>query len=162
MNRHQFVKATGSVAALLSITLVTTQGRSGRVRADDGDGEESKIQQGFTIAPVPLNLKGKDRALVGLGSYIVNAHADCNGCHLAPVCPAYLPGGDPYQGQKPTKVNPNGYLGGGIPFNVLLPAGIPSGAVVFSRNLTPDKTGRPEGGHTFEEFRQIIRTGVDM
>ena len=162
MYRNQFVKATGAVAALLAITLAATLGRSGRVRAEDGDGEESKIQQGYAIAPVPLNLEGKDRALVGLGSYIVNAHADCNGCHLAPVGPAYVPGGDPYEGQKPTKVSPNGYLGGGIPFDVLLPTGIPSGAVVFSRNLTPDKTGRPEGGHTFEEFRQIIRTGGDM
>ena len=28
--------------------------------------------------------------------------------------------------------------------------------------MTPDKTGRPEGGHTFEEFRQIIRHGTDF
>jgi hypothetical protein len=27
--------------------------------------------------------------------------------------------------------------------------------------LTPDKTGRPEGGATFEEFRAIMRTGID-
>jgi len=29
-------------------------------------------------------------------------------------------------------------------------------------NLTPDKTGLPEGGHTFAEFVQIIRTGKDF
>src|SRR2546425_4037726 len=28
--------------------------------------------------------------------------------------------------------------------------------------LTPDKTGLPSGGDTFEEFRQIMRTGVDF
>jgi hypothetical protein len=28
--------------------------------------------------------------------------------------------------------------------------------------LTPDKTGRPEGGHTFSEFVQIIRNGTDF
>jgi hypothetical protein len=31
-----------------------------------------------------------------------------------------------------------------------------------SRNLTPGKTGMPEGGHTYKEFVQIMRTGVDM
>ena len=33
---------------------------------------------------------------------------------------------------------------------------------IVSRNLTPDKAGLPEGGHTFSEFLQIIPTGVDM
>jgi hypothetical protein len=28
--------------------------------------------------------------------------------------------------------------------------------------LTPDKTGRPEGGRTFEEFEQIMRHGRDF
>lgn len=32
---------------------------------------------------------------------------------------------------------------------------------LFSRNLTPDKTGRAEGGHTFDEFLNIMRTGID-
>ena len=55
------------------------------------------------------------------------------------------------------QVNPATYLGGGNNFGPLGP-----GPDIVSRNLTPDKTGRPEGGHTFAEFRQIIRTGVDM
>jgi hypothetical protein len=57
---------------------------SSLVRAQSGGNQGNdyvKIQQGFAIAPVPLNLVGKDPALVGLGSYIVNAQADCNGCH---------------------------------------------------------------------------------
>ena len=29
-------------------------------------------------------------------------------------------------------------------------------------NLTPDKSGLPEGGHTFEQFRQIMRHGTDF
>jgi hypothetical protein len=28
--------------------------------------------------------------------------------------------------------------------------------------LTPDKTGRPEGGHTCEEFVEIMRHGTDF
>ena len=38
----------------------------------DEESDAAKIQRGFEIAPVPLNLNGKDRRLVGLGSYIVN------------------------------------------------------------------------------------------
>jgi PKD domain len=33
---------------------------------------------------------------------------------------------------------------------------------IISRNLTPDKTGLPGGGHSLQEFMQIIRTGIDM
>ena len=35
--------------------------------------DESIVKQGLAIAPVDLNLRGKNRALVGLGSYLVNA-----------------------------------------------------------------------------------------
>lgn len=48
---------------------------------------ESVVEQGFAASPIPeelLNFKGKNRELVGLGSYIVNASADCNGCHTFP------------------------------------------------------------------------------
>jgi len=33
---------------------------------------------------------------------------------------------------------------------------------IVSRNLTPDKTGLPVGGRTFDEFVEILRTGVDL
>jgi hypothetical protein len=42
------------------------------------------VQIGFAIAPVQLNMNGKNPALVGKGSYIVNAKGDCNGCHNSP------------------------------------------------------------------------------
>jgi hypothetical protein len=125
---------------------------------DNGDAAQSRIEQGLEIAPVPLNLVGKDRALVGLGSYIVNAQSGCNGCHYSPdLGPEFSPGGNPYFNQHPTVVNPASYLGGGRFFAVF-----PNGAVIQSRNLTPDITGRPAGGHTFEEFRTILRTGKDF
>jgi hypothetical protein len=37
----------------------------------------SRVRIGFEIAPVPLDLRGKNRALVGLGSYLVNATGGC-------------------------------------------------------------------------------------
>jgi hypothetical protein len=57
-------------------------------------------------------------------------------------------------------VNPKTYLGGGRHF-VLIPG--PPGAFpdIISRNLTPDKTGRAEGGNSFAQFKAIMRTGVD-
>jgi len=110
-------------------------------------------------------LEGKNRALVGLGSYIVNGQGDCNGCHSAgPPTEYIVPTGNPYFLSPPfsgkQQINPATYLGGGNDFG-----GYPapdSPLHIISRNLTPDKTGRPEGGNTFEQFVEIIRTGVDM
>src|ERR1700693_2637279 len=48
---------------------------------------QSVVQQGFDASPIPkdqLNFKGKDPYLVGLGAYLVNAAADCSGCHSFP------------------------------------------------------------------------------
>ena len=123
---------------------------SAKGMAASGDDEtESKIKRGFDIAPVPLNLAGKNRALVGLGSYLVNAVGDCNGCHHGPP-DEYAAGGNPFLGE-PKVVKQTAYLAGGTPlFGPFLP-----------RNLTPDKSGLPEGGASFEEFLGILRTGID-
>ncbi len=129
---------------------------------DRGDDSDSRIEQGFEIAPVHLNLEGKNRALVGLGSYIVNAQADCDGCHSAGPRTEFAMGGNPYFGQK-EKVNPATYLGGGRDFGELVPPPGIGSAHIISRNLTPTpKTGLPEGDHTFEEFLTILRTGKDF
>ena len=90
-----------SMAVLMLLTLLP----SPTVSADD----ESRIRRGLEIAPVPLDLRGKNRALVGLGSYIVNAQGGCNDCHTHP---SYAAGGDPFLGQ-PKQVNTAQYLTGG-------------------------------------------------
>lgn len=107
--------------------------------------DKSRVEVGFEIAPVPLDLEGKDRALVGLGSYFVNAAGGCNDCHTNPP---YAPGGDPYLGQ-PKMINTENYLAGGMVFGPFV-----------SRNITPDENGLP-AGLTLEEFVRVIRTGVD-
>ena len=134
------------------------------VRAhDDEKQDDSRIKAGFRIAPVPLNFKGKNRERVGLGSYLVNAVGGCNDCH---TCPSYDPGPNgPAQGHNPFgppfgpvgggdgKINSKNYLAGGVLF-------APPGVV--SPNLTPDAiTGRPDGNHTFAQFKNLIRTGHD-
>lgn len=35
-------------------------------------------------------------------------------------------------------------------------------AVSTNRNLTPDYTGLPEGGHSYSDFLLILKTGVDL
>ena len=187
--------AGGAVIALGVIALAGMINTPHRVQAQDNgnDNEASLIRIGFAIAPVPLNLEGKSRDLVGLGSFIVNAQADCNGCHTAGGPPNfnYANNGNPYFLNQPlgTKTDPTTYLAGGSPFGPAVPpsaavGGFPNGSippsyppdgypidpttgfpyvgpVIISRNLTPDKNGRPEG-HTLAEFKEILRTGKDF
>jgi hypothetical protein len=71
------------VAAFLATILIVLFTGSLRIDAQDDESEDAKVRRGLEIAPVPLNLAGKNPSLVGLGSYIVNSQADCNGCHNA-------------------------------------------------------------------------------
>jgi hypothetical protein len=151
--------ATGlSVAPVSSYADASREGRDGQEMGERAEAARAKI--GYDIAPVPLNLAGRNRFLVGLGSYLVNAVSDCNGCHSAGPATEYAPGGNPYfKGNPPQVVNQATYLGGGRIFGSQIPGRTPS---IVSRNLTPDKTGRPEGGRTFAEFRELMRTGADL
>ena len=129
-----------------------------RAYAQAVDPSDSRIQEGFEIAPVTLNMEGKNPALVGLGSYIVNTEG-CNDCHSAGPPTEYARGGDPYFGQ-PKKVNAATYLGGGRDF--LTVSGPPSPHII-SRNLTPTPSTRLPGGDiTLERFFEIIRHGTDF
>jgi hypothetical protein len=131
-----------TIAVLISVAIFVGMSRVG---AQDDDKEKSEVKRGFEIAPVPLNLKGKNRDLVGLGSYIVNAQGGCNDCH---TCPSYDPNDNPYvNGQG--KTNAANYLAGGVPFGPFI-----------SKNITPDVSGKPHG-LTFEQFEQALRTGID-
>jgi hypothetical protein len=136
--------AAAGLFGLFSASMEIPKGHA-NVSDDDSAGDNSRIKRGFDIAPVRLNLGKKNRALVGLGSYIVNAQGGCNDCH---TWPNYAEGHDPFLGQ-PVQVNTDGYLGGGRPFGPFV-----------SRNITPDENGLP-AGLTRDEFIEAIRTGVD-
>jgi len=158
MKDRSFAKISSATMTVLIAMIVFSSIPRGQAQDEKRENSsESRIQLGFLIAPVPLNLTRKDRSLVGLGSYLVNAVAGCNGCHSAGPATQYVRGGNPYFGQT-DRTNPATYLGGGRDFGPL----VPNSPDIISRNLTPDKTGRAEGGHTFEEFQQIMRTGVVM
>ena len=113
-----------------------------RTTVAQGSSEQSQIQIGMNISPVRLDLTGKNRSLVGLGSYIVNAQGGCNDCHTwrlttQPPDPNigsnYEEGGDPFLGQ-PEQIYVEGYLAGGRPFGPFT-----------SKNLTPNGNGLPGG-----------------
>jgi hypothetical protein len=105
--------------------------------------EDNRIRVGRAIAPVPLDLAGKNRQLVWLGSYIVNAQGGCNDCHTAPP---YAEAGDPFAGE-PEQINVDGYLCGGTEFGPFV-----------SADISPDEDGLP-AGLTRGEFIRLLRTG---
>jgi hypothetical protein len=135
--------------------------KAGRASNDNNGSQDEKlmISQGMAISPVQPNMAGKDPDLVWLGSYLVNAVADCNGCHTSdPNGSEWAPANNPYLLTPPNgpftgtiKVNPETYLAGGQAFGPFI-----------SRNLTPDYRGLPEGGHSLSDFLNIIQNGVDL
>jgi hypothetical protein len=133
------------LAVLLSATASRAEEEGEKGHGRPGHDQESRVLIGFKIAPVPLNIRGKNAALVGLGSYLVNAAGGCNDCHTHP---SYLPGGNPFLGE-PEIINAEQYLTGGRQFGP-----------ITSKNITPDEFGRP-AGLTYEEFEHLMRTGEE-
>jgi hypothetical protein len=163
------VGAAFAASVIIGMSLISPAGHA----ANDNNGaqdEKQMIQTGLNVASstgIVLNMSRKDPDMVGLGSYLVNVSGDCNGCHTADPSTEYAPGGNPYllRGPNPPffsgrkQINPKTYLGGGSFFAKL---GKGDAANIISRNITPDKTGLAEGGHTLTDFLQIMRTGVDL
>ena len=136
------------IAALLPVALVGALGFANAAHSQSGSKEEkeaNEVRIGLAIAPVKLNVHGKDVHLVGLGSYIVNAQSACADCHS---CPTYAVGHNPYLGQT-KQFNADNYLAGGVPFGPFT-----------SANITPDANGKP-AGLTEIQFKHVLRTGQD-
>lgn len=165
--------STAGVVTFVGTQLVSTKVHAG----DNSNSEESQINIGWRLAPSFLNTQGKNPALVGLGSYIVNAQADCNGCHGSDPANEYLFTNNPYllspPSGSPRQYNQATYLNGGQNFGPVGPgivkdvnsplfAGPGLGPNIITRNLTPDHTGNPEGGNDLQTFMTIIRTGHDF
>jgi len=142
MPRSLIVSAAGAIALMAAATASSAGADD---RRDDVDDRRVKI--GREIAPVELDLEGKDRKErkeVWLGSYIVNAQGGCNDCHTNPP---HAEGGDPFAGE-PEQINVEAYLCGGTPF----------GPDLFSANISPDEDGLPAGLER-REFIRLLRTG---
>ncbi len=146
------MSTSGNTAAVPSpVSSEGAQGKGGTAGAasasggaqearDDEAGQRSRASQGLAISPVPPDLKGRtprERTLIGLGSYIVNAASDCAGCHSGPA--GFLSGGNRF------------FLGKDL---------LGDDQFVFSRNLTPDPTTGLALTH--DQFVEAIRTGRDF
>ena len=143
-HRHRWIMGTATTVTVLTMAFASAPVG----RAAGGDDDESKVQRGLAIAPVPLNLKGKNREQVGMGSYIVNAQGGCNDCHNNGA--QYLTGGNPFLGE-PKQINTAGYLlGGAVVFGVTAP------------NLRPELGTTPPlpAGRTYPEFDEEMRFGI--
>ena len=153
MTLKRIAQGIGTFAGFTGFILVGALITSPGLRADDdhkSSGNDERIDVGLQIAPVHLTYAKHDRELVGLGSYFVNAVSGCNGCHSAGPQTEYALGHNPYFGQ-PKLINTATYLAGGRDFGTVAP---PPSPHIVSRNLTPDKSGLPEGGATFgDSFR---------
>lgn len=132
---------------LVALVLMGTLFVAAQYPADSTEKSAALWKQGLAIAPVPLNLEGRNKKRVGMGSYIVNAVSTCAVCHSKPL---YKPGGDPFRGQS-AQVNAAGYLAGGEQFGPF-----------FSRNLTPEPPSGMPTGLTLDQFIQVMRTGKDF
>jgi hypothetical protein len=130
------------LTAALIVTLQTPAARADEI---------SQILRGYQIISeifpkgTKLDLSGKDLALVGLGSYVVNT-TGCNDCHTHPN---WAPGGNPFLGQ-PKQINISEYMAGGRVFS----------PTITSANITPDKNGRP-AGLTLAGFLEVMYSGHD-
>ncbi len=167
MIRLSFIKPVGALTAFALLGLAGMYMTSSRVHADSSN-TDSRVALGYAAVPLglKLNLRGLNLDLVGVGSYLVNASGDCNGCHTSNPATEYNDPGNPFFNQHPARVNLDTYLAGGSDFGAVGP-GVAGGVVgagphIISRNLTPDHTGRPEGGHSFSDFLVILRTGHDF
>jgi hypothetical protein len=143
----RFRKVSAGAAFLaIAAAAITIASRRSEAANDNNSAQDEKlkIQIGATIVPVQLKLTGKDPDVVFLGSYIVNT-AGCNDCHTNP---SYI--GNPFLGDA-IQFNGTVYMGGGRSF----------GPGVFSRNITPDATGKP-AGMSFPDFELAMRTGKDV
>lgn len=131
----------GACLGLLAAAMIAAPA----AHAADSETERSAI--GLKIAPVPLNLKGLDKSMVGLGSYLVTV-GSCSGCHTTPE---FANGSNPFNGDAKTAVVASAYLAGGVSF----------GPKFCSANATPDKNGLP-AGLTLEHFISAMQTGHDF
>jgi hypothetical protein len=147
-----------AVAALLAAPFLLQTGVRADGRGEGGEGgywgDEDRVRHGLAISPLPMDLRGKNPVLVGLGSYYVNAVSECVDCHTN--FPQYLPGGNPFLGQ-PKQDNVSNYLRGGRTFPAVDLTGVED--PIKSRSLRPEN-GLPSG-LTFVQFVDVIRNGAD-
>jgi hypothetical protein len=128
--------ATGSPGAMGATGSTGATGSPG-AQGPAGPILSERALTGLRLSPVPIDtskLTAAEAEQVGTGAYLANI-AFCTECHTS---------------------NPTQFMAGGVPFFL---DGM--GHVVWTRNLTPDKT-TGLGRFTLDQFRTIMKTGLDF
>ena len=143
-------------AFLVSLSIPILRAEHGdNDRPGMSDDDDSRVQAGFAYVRGPgitLDFKKKDRKLVGLGSYLVNAVGGCNDCHTAPPFTQ-----DPFDrlGVRPNRSTTTVTW---LAVHRFGPPGITGTPV--SRDITPWEDGKP-AGLSLRQFLHVIKTGED-
>jgi hypothetical protein len=136
------------IRALLIAMICTFSWSTARCAAEEA-ATANIVERGLKISPVEVNLQGRDRNTVGWGSYLVNAVADCNGCH---TFPQFLVGGDPFLSTRRVSIAPARNV------HHFLAGGFCVGRVISS-NITPNRDGRLPSNMTLQQFIAAMRSG---
>lgn len=145
------IKGAAAAAQPVPFPSAYTDGDVSRpLPADSGTLNEDRGLAIQTLAdPSGLtSLSAGDKALYARGSYLVNAVADCNGCHTNPA-----------RDQRNAKIPTDKFLTGGMVFT--LPPGL-NAAQHYTRSMTADLLGATHGAVpqlTYDQFKTIIDTG---
>jgi hypothetical protein len=187
---HTWKSATGlgtvlAAAAVLGGAVIAPQFASAadQPAAQVDDNTAQRIANGYTAAPVPLDLTGKDPQQVGLGSYIVNVTGVCNHCHsVNQYFKAVYPqnyatqSGNPYLLHRPAGPYKGGIVQGKATFMIdhtTYLAGGQNFGQFDSKNLTPNPDARvanptastptyPGGDLNWKVFWGVLHNGTDI
>jgi len=107
----KFKTFLGSISISNGVTLTAFVGifagvATAKANDNDRDFDDPRIRRGFELAPVELNLHGKDRDLIGLGSYLINAVGGCNDCHTADPLPNLRRAATPSLASRRSSISP--------------------------------------------------------
>jgi hypothetical protein len=150
------IKGAAAAARPVPFPSSFTDGEVSRTLPAEDSQDALYAQRGLAVQPLAdppglASLSEADKASYGRGSYLVNAVADCNGCHTNPSR-NFAPG--------PTyaKINSAQFLTGGQVF--VVPPGF-NALSGYTRSMTANLLGDVHGRlpDTYEQFRQVITTG---
>jgi hypothetical protein len=132
------------------LVVVLAQGRTIYGQGNGQGNGQSEVQRGFDIAPVQLDLTGKNRSLVGQGSYYANGISACAGCHIGPA--GHMGGGRNFGGVLSRNLTPDASG---------LPAGLTFGQFEQAIRLGMDFKGLPPPGPLVVMPWQELGHGTD-
>jgi hypothetical protein len=96
----QFKTVFGSISVFHGVTVMALIGifagsATAKPNDNDRDFDDLRIRRGFELAPVELNLHGKDLRSDRIGKLSHQCRGRLNDCHTADTATEFAPGGSP-------------------------------------------------------------------